>query len=58
MPGTVLDSGSLVVEKESGLMKLVLSGTQKISMKTIDKIIWGFNKSYEDDKLDNLIQRN
>lgn len=39
-------------------MKLVLSGTQKISMKTIDKIIWGFNKSYEDDKLDNLIQWN
>ena len=34
------------------LMKLVLSGRQKISMKTIDKIIWGFNKSYEDDKLE------
>lgn len=56
MPGNVLDSGSLVVEKETGLMKLVLSGTQKRSMKTRDKIIWGFNKSYEDDKLDNLIQ--
>lgn len=56
MPGTVLGSGSLVVEKETGLMKLVLSGTQKRSMKTIDKIIWGSNKSYEDDKLDYLIQ--
>lgn len=50
MPGTVLGSGSLVVEKEIGLMKLVLSGTQKIIRKTIDKIIWGFNKSDEDDK--------
>lgn len=51
-----MGSGSLVVEKETGLMKLAFSGTQKISMKTIDKIIWGFNKRDEDDKLDNLIQ--
>ena len=47
-----------MVEKETGLMKLVLSGTQKIIMKTIDKIIWGFNKSDEVilNKLDNLTQ--
>ena len=47
VPGTTRDPESKTVP-----------GTQKISMKTIDKIIWGFNKSYEDDKLDNLIQRN